>query len=86
MRSTRPRSYVEAAGVRARYLAAADGLLSPVRHLVGLDDPVTGPTRHGLRAHFEVAPWTDLVEVHWVAGHGGVRDAGQRQTWWASPS
>lgn len=58
-------SYVEAAGVRARYMAAADGLLSPVRHMMGLDDPVTGPNRHGLRAHFEVAPWTDLVEVHW---------------------
>jgi flavin-dependent dehydrogenase len=58
--------YVEAADVRARYLAAADGLLSAVRHLVGLDRPSNAPARHGLRAHFEVAPWTDLVEVHWA--------------------
>lgn len=59
--------FVEANGIRARYLAAADGLLSPTRRLVGLDSPVRGSARHGLRAHFEVEPWTDLVEVHWAA-------------------
>jgi flavin-dependent dehydrogenase len=58
--------HVEVNGIQARYLAAADGLLSPVRRVVGLDRPVSGATRHGLRAHFEVAPWTDLVEVHWA--------------------
>lgn len=59
--------FVEANGIRARYLAAADGLLSPIRRLVDLDRPVAGATRHGLRAHFAVAPWSDLVEVHWAA-------------------
>ncbi len=54
-------------GRRARYLAAADGLHSPIRRQLGLQrpaDPATAP-RWGTRQHFAVAPWTDLVEVHW---------------------
>ncbi|WP_042369388.1 NAD(P)/FAD-dependent oxidoreductase [Streptacidiphilus neutrinimicus] len=56
---------VRAAGLEARYLAAADGLHSPTRRALGLDRPVLGPRRHGLRRHFAVAPWSDCVEVHW---------------------
>jgi flavin-dependent dehydrogenase len=60
---------VEAAGLRARWLVAADGLHSTVRRQLGLDRPVTerllGPARYGLRQHFHVAPWSDVVEVHW---------------------
>ncbi|RIJ76509.1 NAD(P)/FAD-dependent oxidoreductase [Nakamurella silvestris] len=56
---------VTAGGLTARYLAAADGLHSPVRRRLGLDRPVSGVARHGLRQHFAVPPWTDLVEVHW---------------------
>ena len=54
-------------GRRARYLAAADGLHSPIRRQLGLgrDMPSTSPPRWGTRQHFAVAPWTDLVEVHW---------------------
>jgi flavin-dependent dehydrogenase len=55
---------VSAAGLSARYLVAADGLHSPVRHAVGLDRPARA-LRWGVRAHFGCAPWTDLVEVHW---------------------
>ena len=58
---------VEAAGVRARYLVAADGLHSGIRAQLGLARPVGGPVRFGLRRHFRVPPWTDLVEVHWSA-------------------
>ncbi|MEU8222802.1 FAD-dependent monooxygenase [Kribbella sp. NPDC048915] len=57
---------VTAAGVTARYLAAADGLHSPIRRQFGL--AVSGrrvEVRRGLRQHFAVAPWTDLVEVYW---------------------
>jgi flavin-dependent dehydrogenase len=54
-----------AGGVEARYLAAADGLHSPVRRLLGLEQPRTGPARYGLRRHYRVRPWTDLVEVYW---------------------
>ncbi|MDH4159856.1 MAG: NAD(P)/FAD-dependent oxidoreductase [Actinomycetota bacterium] len=47
------------------YLLAADGLHSPVRRLVGLASHAPGPARFGLRQHFDVAPWADVVEVHW---------------------
>ncbi len=56
-------------GRRARYLAVADGLHSPIRRQLGLErvpDSRTAP-RWGTRQHFAVAPWTDLVEVHWGA-------------------
>ncbi|MEV4095533.1 NAD(P)/FAD-dependent oxidoreductase [Streptosporangium saharense] len=57
---------VEAAGLRARWLVAADGLHSPLRALLGLQLPDTRPRRYGLRRHYPVAPWTDFVEVHWA--------------------
>ncbi|MGD9960566.1 NAD(P)/FAD-dependent oxidoreductase [Nocardioides sp.] len=53
-------------GTPARHLIAADGLHSPVRRMVGLDRPTHAPRRFGLRCHFALAPWTDLVEVHWA--------------------
>ena len=56
---------VRAGGVRARYLAAADGLHSTIRRSLGLEAPARGPRRWGIRRHFEVAPWTDYVEVYW---------------------
>jgi flavin-dependent dehydrogenase len=53
-------------GRRARYLAVADGLHSPIRRGLGLERAPSGtPSRWGTRQHFAVAPWTDLVEVHW---------------------
>jgi flavin-dependent dehydrogenase len=52
-------------GEPTRHLIAADGLHSPVRRLVGLDAPVTGRRRFGLRCHVQQAPWTSYVEVHW---------------------
>jgi flavin-dependent dehydrogenase len=56
---------VTAAGVTARYLAAADGLHSPIRRQLGLCGENSGEVRRGLRQHFAVSPWTDLVEVYW---------------------
>jgi flavin-dependent dehydrogenase len=59
-------------GVEGRVLVAADGLGSPVRRREGLDRPAPGPRRFGVRRHFEVAPWSDGVEVHFgAAGSGG---------------
>ncbi|MCW2877189.1 MAG: monooxygenase FAD-binding protein [Sphaerisporangium sp.] len=58
---------VEAAGMRARWLVAADGLHSPLRGLLGLELPSRAPRRYGLRRHYQVAPWADFVEVHWAA-------------------
>ncbi|MEV7009027.1 NAD(P)/FAD-dependent oxidoreductase [Streptosporangium sp. NPDC051022] len=57
---------VEAAGLRARWLVAADGLHSPLRALLGLQLPDRRPRRYGLRRHYPVPPWTDFVEVHWA--------------------
>ena len=59
--------HVRAGGVTARYLVAADGLHSPLRRALGLDRPDARSPRYGLRQHFDVEPWTDLVEVHWSA-------------------
>lgn len=57
---------VAVAGVRASWLLAADGLHSPVRRTLGLERPVRGPRRFGLRRHYAVEPWSDLIEVHWA--------------------
>lgn len=66
---TQNSSSVTAAGFAARYLAAADGLHSPIRRQLGLADRRAAAggalVRRGLRRHFRVAPWTDLVEVYW---------------------
>jgi flavin-dependent dehydrogenase len=56
---------VSAAGFRARYLAAADGLHSPIRRSLGLSAPEPKRRRWGIRRHVQIAPWSDCVEVHW---------------------
>ncbi len=53
------------AGLRGRWLLACDGLHSTVRRQVDLAVHRRGGRRFGVRRHFRVAPWTDLVEVHW---------------------
>ncbi|OBB59333.1 monooxygenase [Mycobacterium sp. 852013-51886_SCH5428379] len=58
---------VRAGGLRARYLAAADGLHSPVRRTLGLSQTCSAPRRWGIRRHVHTAPWSDRVEVHWAA-------------------
>lgn len=56
---------VRAAGLTARYLVGADGLHSTVRRLAGLQLPSRSVSRWGLRRHYRLEPWSDLVEVHW---------------------
>jgi flavin-dependent dehydrogenase len=56
---------VTAAGVRAKWLVAADGLHSPVRRAVGIKVTAGTPRRHGVRWHFKVPVWSEFVEVHW---------------------
>lgn len=55
---------------RADWLIGADGLHSTVRRLAGLRGRTQRTTRrrYGIRRHFAVEPWTDLVEVHWTQG------------------
>lgn len=59
---------VQCAGFRARYLAAADGLHSPIRRSLGLALPSGGSRRWGLRRHVHTAPWSERVEVYWGDG------------------
>jgi flavin-dependent dehydrogenase len=56
---------VTAAGVRAKWLVAADGLHSTVRRAIGIRAVAGKPRRYGVRWHYRVPPWTDFVEVHW---------------------
>jgi flavin-dependent dehydrogenase len=62
---TQDATSVSAAGFRARYLAAADGLHSPIRRSLGLAEPEPQRRRWGIRRHVQIAPWSDCVEVHW---------------------
>jgi flavin-dependent dehydrogenase len=59
---------VTAADIEARYLVAADGLHSSIRRACTLDAPPARHPRFGLRRHYRIAPWTDLVEVYWSLG------------------
>ncbi|MGY4712402.1 NAD(P)/FAD-dependent oxidoreductase [Mycolicibacterium sp. CBM1] len=59
---------VRCAGLQARYLAAADGLHSPIRRSLGLSLPSRGTRRWGIRRHVHTAPWSDCVEVYWGDG------------------
>lgn len=65
---TQDESSVRVGDLRARYLAAADGLHSPIRRSLGLDRSSPGPRRWGIRRHVQIAPWTDSVEVYWARG------------------
>ncbi|MFA9445347.1 NAD(P)/FAD-dependent oxidoreductase [Egicoccus sp. AB-alg6-2] len=53
-------------GQRFRYVAAADGLHSPVRRALGLDGRPSPRRRYGVRRHYRLPPWTSYVEVHWA--------------------
>ena len=54
--------------VRARFLAAADGLHSRLRSVAGLQATSSGPRRFGIRQHFQIKPWSRFVEVHFTEG------------------
>ena len=54
--------------VRARFLAAADGLHSRLRSMAGLQATSRRPRRFGIRQHFRVKPWCRFVEVHFADG------------------
>jgi flavin-dependent dehydrogenase len=63
---------VRAAGHRADWLLAADGLHSAVARDLGLALPAPAARRrYGQRRHYNVEPWSDLIEVHWTP-HGEI--------------
>lgn len=51
--------------VRCRWIVGADGLHSRVRQWAGLGDSRSFRPRIGIRQHYRVRPWSDMVEVHW---------------------
>jgi len=53
-----------------RYLVGADGERSRVRRWAGLESGLLWSERLAFRRHYQIAPWSDHVEVHWC-------DAGQ---------
>ncbi len=55
------------AGVeQPEWLIGADGLGSRMRRWAGLDGRTGSRQRRtGIRRHYRIAPWTDVVEVHW---------------------
>ncbi|MCU1421293.1 MAG: monooxygenase [Microbacteriaceae bacterium] len=59
-------SGVSGGGIRGRYLIAADGLHSSVRRSLGVERPVRGRKRFGLRRHFVMQPESDLIEIYWT--------------------
>jgi len=59
--------WIEAAGMTSRYLIGADGLHSQVRRTLGLAPARARGRRFGVRQHFCVRPWTDMVEVYWLS-------------------
>lgn len=60
-------------GIRSRWVIGCDGLHSTVRRLAGLEQMRRLQTpqragadrRYGLRRHYRLRPWTDLVDVFW---------------------
>jgi len=52
--------------VTGRWLVAADGRLSLLRAAAGLEARAPRRRRFGVRRHYRLEPWTDLVEVHWA--------------------
>jgi flavin-dependent dehydrogenase len=48
-----------------RYVVGADGQASGVRKWAGLGEVRRESIRFGFRRHYNIAPWSDYVEVHW---------------------
>jgi menaquinone-9 beta-reductase len=53
------------AAISCAWIIGADGQNSNVRRWSGLDRVLYERRRFGYRRHFEIAPWTDMVEVYW---------------------
>jgi len=53
--------------LEAPWAIAADGLHSPLRRMLGLErrPQAEARRRFGVRRHYAIEPWSDLVEVHW---------------------
>ena len=52
-----------------QWIVGADGEGSRIRRACGLDSARLISHRFGFRRHYQLAPWTDFVEIHWGAGY-----------------
>lgn len=52
--------------IRATWIVGADGLHSRIRRWAGLASEKARFHRFGIRRHYQVPPWSDLVEVYWA--------------------
>ena len=57
--------HVDGRFIRCDWLVGADGQGSPVRRWAEMGPLRYKRSRFGFRRHYQVTPWTDLVEVHW---------------------
>lgn len=70
----------EGGTVEGRFVVGADGRMSVVRRWAGLEFRPGRKGRSGVRRHYEIEPWTDLVEVYWSASaEAYVTPVGARQ-------
>lgn len=53
--------------VCARWVIGADGSSSLVRRWAGLDSHLQRKERYAFRRHYQVAPWSEFMELHWGA-------------------
>jgi menaquinone-9 beta-reductase len=54
--------------VVARWIVGADGGQSMVRQWAGLSQIRRQSRRFGFRRHYQTAPWSDYLEIHWSDG------------------
>ena len=59
---------LDGGAVQCRWVLGADGQNSRVRGWAGLGRASGESVRYGFRCHWQVPPWTDLVEVYWGPG------------------
>ena len=50
----------------ANYVIGADGLHSSVAKMLGLTKPARVKPRFGIRQHFNVSPWSSLIQVYFT--------------------
>ena len=58
---------VNGSKISFRYLVGADGQASSVRKWAGLGQVQRESVRFGFRRHYNIAPWSEYVEVHWAS-------------------
>jgi flavin-dependent dehydrogenase len=61
---------VDGGVLTGRWIVGADGLSSHMRRWAGLEteEPVGPRRRFGVRRHYRLEPWADMVEVWWADG------------------